>query len=561
MPSDKKSSNEVVQKKTTKKHGFIVILIALVLIPLIWAFVNAKTVDNKGFFGTQFDISLYDQNKSLIVTDSSIAEYSSARSAVFIFHNILLNMQKVSSDAVDVSSRPEPITADIKVNNILSTYKFYFAKNDLCYCIDQQGQAYTITTQDAHAFMNSSYSECVYSSATPPALITGNGETIPPHYQEWYYKNTAGNFTSAASVASTSKIALYEITGYLDITFKEVPDICKIKVFRDDALIFSGTYEDLPNMIIDTGTRLKAEISAEWSYSADAQYYGKTNYVFYADINNYADFSVNSSTVTPDGFVIISGTNIENISNIDIKPILQDDSLLYPHETIFTPRGDNAYCLLVFPNDLERGNYCFNVTYGTFSKDFSISFSDKQEDIVLYNSHKSFETIYFYTKNETINELVNSAQSLPRDLVESLYFSDKFVDPTTFGYKTEYLYNTYISCDDGSLVYSALGNRYYNETDVETSVYAINGGKVISVGNNLYLGNFVVIEHGLGIRTWYANLSHINVKVGDYVAREEKIGRSGSHESSLYDGFLLMCSVYDIFVDVNYCLDEKTLLH
>jgi hypothetical protein len=203
--------------------------------------------------------------------------------------------------------------------------------------------------------------------------------------------------------------------------------------------------------------------------------------------------------VTPDGFVIISGTNIENISNIDIKPILQDDSLLYPHETIFTPRGDNAYCLLVFPNDLERGNYCFNVTYGTFSKDFSISFSDKQEDIVLYNSHKSFETIYFYTKNETINELVNSAQSLPRDLVESLYFSDKFVDPTTFGYKTEYLYNTYISCDDGSLVYSALGNRYYNETDVETSVYAINGGKVISVGNNLYLGNFVVIEHGLGI--------------------------------------------------------------
>ena len=89
MPSDKKSSNEVVQKKTTKKRGFIVILIALVLIPIIWAFVNARTVDNKGFFGTQFDISLYDQNKSLIVTDSSIAEYSSARSAVFIFHGIL----------------------------------------------------------------------------------------------------------------------------------------------------------------------------------------------------------------------------------------------------------------------------------------------------------------------------------------------------------------------------------------------------------------------------------------------------------------------------------------
>ena len=109
------------------------------------------------------------------------------------------------------------------------------------------------------------------------------------------------------------------------------------------------------------------------------------------------------------------------------------------------------------------------------------------------------------------------------------------------------------------MVYSALGNRYYNQTDYETDVFATNGGKVIFVGQNTYLGKFIVIEHGLGIRTWYANLSHINTQVGNYVARGEKIGRSGTHGTSIHDGFLLMCSVYDIFVDINYCLSDKIL--
>ena len=77
---------------------------------------------------------------------------------------------------------------------------------------------------------------------------------------------------------------------------------------------------------------------------------------------------------------------------------------------------------------------------------------------------------------------------------------------------------------------------------------------MVYTGNCDYLGSFVVIEHGLGLRTWYCNLSNINVTVGDYVSRGEQIGRCGTHYTSCYDGFLVLCSYDGVFINVNYCL-------
>jgi murein DD-endopeptidase MepM/ murein hydrolase activator NlpD len=41
-------------------------------------------------------------------------------------------------------------------------------------------------------------------------------------------------------------------------------------------------------------------------------------------------------------------------------------------------------------------------------------------------------------------------------------------------------------------------------------------------------GNTVILDHGLGLQTLYAHLSSIDVKVGDKVAKDQELGRTGA---------------------------------
>ena len=59
-------------------------------------------------------------------------------------------------------------------------------------------------------------------------------------------------------------------------------------------------------------------------------------------------------------------------------------------------------------------------------------------------------------------------------------------------------------------------------------VTAVKSGTVISVGASGDYGNLIRIDHGDGVETRYAHLSKMDVKVGDMVAKGQKIGAVGS---------------------------------
>ncbi|MDF2439100.1 MAG: hypothetical protein JWN98_84 [Abditibacteriota bacterium] len=73
----------------------------------------------------------------------------------------------------------------------------------------------------------------------------------------------------------------------------------------------------------------------------------------------------------------------------------------------------------------------------------------------------------------------------------------------------------------------------HNGSDIKaptgTPVYATNGGRVVLSEHLTALrGNCVVIDHGCNIFSLYLHLSRRNVKVGDRVARGQKIGAVGA---------------------------------
>ncbi len=71
------------------------------------------------------------------------------------------------------------------------------------------------------------------------------------------------------------------------------------------------------------------------------------------------------------------------------------------------------------------------------------------------------------------------------------------------------------------------------EVPFGTEVYATGNGKVIESGwNSMGFGNFVVIDHGYGLRSTYGHLSKINVARDENVKRGDLIGYSGNTGTS-----------------------------
>lgn len=65
-----------------------------------------------------------------------------------------------------------------------------------------------------------------------------------------------------------------------------------------------------------------------------------------------------------------------------------------------------------------------------------------------------------------------------------------------------------------------------------TDVYATGNGIILETGRNSGLGNYIVIDHGYGLRTTYGHLSHIRVSEGEQVKRGDLIGLSGNTGTS-----------------------------
>jgi murein DD-endopeptidase MepM/ murein hydrolase activator NlpD len=59
-------------------------------------------------------------------------------------------------------------------------------------------------------------------------------------------------------------------------------------------------------------------------------------------------------------------------------------------------------------------------------------------------------------------------------------------------------------------------------------ILSATAGKVLFAGYLGIYGNTVVLDHGYGINTLYAHLSSIDVKKGDPIVQDQKLGNSGA---------------------------------
>ena len=85
-------------------------------------------------------------------------------------------------------------------------------------------------------------------------------------------------------------------------------------------------------------------------------------------------------------------------------------------------------------------------------------------------------------------------------------------------------------------------------------------GKVVYTGNCDVLGNFVVVDHGYGLKTWYAHLSEISVSVGDVVRTSQTLGKTGNTGFTLENRLHIEFTVFDIPVAPFSIWDEGLIV-
>ncbi|MDR3239580.1 MAG: M23 family metallopeptidase, partial [Clostridiales bacterium] len=80
------------------------------------------------------------------------------------------------------------------------------------------------------------------------------------------------------------------------------------------------------------------------------------------------------------------------------------------------------------------------------------------------------------------------------------------------------------------------GSEFHSGLDIAvptgTEIVATGGGSVTFAGSQGGYGNLVIIQHGMGLETYYGHNSKLLVKTGDTVVRGQIIARSGNTGSS-----------------------------
>ncbi len=567
-------------KKADRKSGynkpslFIVIVCCLaIIIPSLFAIFYAYFYDNtEELADNMIDIQLFNGEDTLLFSESLVYSDISSSHLSNAIYGIVVNKEEIENIKKPTAEPNFKIT--LKAGNTSDSYMCYFSEDhNNSYIQNLNGTFFTVNERNYSDFLKSDHSETIYKNACPPALLTSDGEAVLPQTVEWNYKKQNGSFSAATQCKTGSASQTYHIGGAISVDFAQMPDHCVAELYDlNDDLLFKGKLSSLPFVTVETGEELRLRIDAEWENKAGCTFYGNATYDFYIVLVNKADFSINLTDALAGECIAISVKNADNASRIyylpletnsdkdflSLSPALETSKTaiadLYSYKPIFVSDGDYYRALIPLPINLPDGAFGFSISYGASKQEFIINVSSRGASLKKAFSKSSTELADALSKESIslLNDILSSPHSPPQFMV---FASENFASPADIGFTLGYGYRETLISSDNITEFDSIGIEYLSTVSGGQRVEALNTGVVVDIGESNYLGKYVVVEHGMGLRTWYCGLSRSDVREGDTVTKGSLIGKSGTTCPVISgDGILLLCTVYDITVDPNILL-------
>ena len=526
-------------KKELNFKSLIILFLALVVlfIPTYIAIGSYyKNRQEPGKSGGERTLSLRDPDQR--TNDFSEEGSDAEKETIALFDRMIKNGSAVNSIPESLSGGGF-LLATYKVEGANSeedkttAYSFYFSTDTSnCFFRDSEGRAYKIAKDDATAFLATPYSVYLYSEAVPPVLTVSGDRVIKASQLDWYYLGYGNTYLPYRENSSDTEKLAYDVGNTVDFSFTTEPDSTVLKVYNGEELLYNGSYENLGSLNIKKNATLTFDLFAEWTKSDSASYYGSATYSFEATITAPAEFKIGQTEIFQGEFFVIAGINVDDPSKVVFSSEPQINST-----PVFYPDGDTVCALIPVSYGLSNGNYKFTLSYGVTTADFNVKVNDyeyKYKDGKLDVSKALIESCYSSSDQLEYNELVKKICTLPEySLSEGKLFSGAFLNYetknviTTKGATLVLGFARNVKLTNASTPTSFEHTGVDFEVAKDTIVPAMNSGKVAYVGFCDVLGQFVVIDHGLGLKSWYAHLGSVTVKAGDDIEAGQAIGRTG----------------------------------
>lgn len=425
--------------------------------------------------------------------------------------------------------------------NRSSVYEYYFTEDPgAAFFKDPEGKIFKITSEDASAFLCKDYAACLYNGSVYPVLTIGSA-TVMPQQLDWRYQLFNGTYRPLET-ETTPDMHNYRMNARLSMSFNLEPDVIDITVYDGDNIIYKDNYANLSQISITEQKQLRFHIEAKWYEVDGKEGQGEAVYDFMATVNAPASFYLNTTTITNGEFCMIT---------VKDKP---DDA-----DILFTAEPDLGGFVPTFVEDGDYYRALIPVNYsnpaGIYT--FTLSCDGVTQELILNVAEYAYKEASMTVSQSVIDATRTEATLASYDeimapVAKSLNIATDHLFEGTFATgapDTAQIRAGYgrIRVINGGASYQNPGVVYMVSEGHE--VTAVNHGVVIYVGETDLSGVTVVVEHGLGLKSWYKNLSEAVVEVGDTVSRGDLLAYSG--ETGFCD---MPCVQVDLTVfDVPVC--------
>ncbi len=423
-----------------------------------------------------------------------------------------LNKKAKRVDALPAELVESPAFTFVYQNYSLSaSYKYYFSSGSTdAYYTNSEGNAYKISAEDVTGFMCTSYARCLYDGAATPVLSVADEKAVVPSTVTWSFRAVNGEYISYDTSFNTTKaINSYEMSSNLGMYFSVEPDFFYVTVTQNDAEIYKGDYADLvvPSGI-DKETPVKVAVSAEWYESADCVYAGKAEYLFEATLVPPPTFSLklgDVDTVSEGSLVIIEGKNIKDTSDITFSstPELGYTPVWFNDTETATVR---ALVPINIYNEYDTDQFFFTVMSGGSKSTLNVNFEKAK-----------FSTLSDLGESTLQSQMDSISPTLDLQYAQPIRFDGAFGHATGKSSSFKGFGRTVA----GSYRHAGID---YSDAAAGDEAVATAPGIVSYVGQSEDLGTVVVIDHGLGLRSWYFKLNQSSLTVGTELEKGDTVG-------------------------------------
>ena len=414
-----------------------------------------------------------------------------------------------------------------------------------CLLRDDSGAVFRIDAEDASRILGHSISDILYPHYNIPETIFINGQIgviVHPAVYEWQLRKSDGRFHDSSiptPIRETNDVTIFSGVDF-DVEFALAPSTLSIVIYQDGSVVYDDLFENRGAFSLDFNTQLRIELIAVWLASDDHEYQGMAKFILDAHYDVPVSFDISSTQARPGEIIVVSAYNVNDSDTLHISV---DDKIITRFYYMsgkwaaFVPicadsRGSRVITLSA-DSTIEDTVYTINITDPTFGR-MERGASDENVEAHLSERAQGARTAGFnsiFATDTSDTPLWTASFRMPTDLDAPVFMN----------------FGTLLIINRGR-GRSNLGVDL--EVPLGSSVLASNRGIVVYTGNLPETGNLVVIDHGLGIRSWYRHLDSIGVNVGDTIERGQEIGKAG--RTGLWLGRIRLhfgISVGDVFVN------------